>query len=106
MSGLSRTHASSASLFLNLEGVFTALLAWFLFKEHFDRRIAVGMFSILIGGLVLSWTSKPSLENFLGPFLIALACLSWAIDNNLTRKISASDPLQISMLKSLLAGST
>jgi len=106
MLGLSRTSAASASLFLNLEGVLTALVAWFFFKEHFDRRIALGMFSIFAGGLILSWTSKPSLENLLGPALIALACFSWAIDNNLTRKISASDPLQISMIKCLLAGGT
>lgn len=106
MMGLARTSATSASLFLNLEGVLTALVAWVFFKEHFDRRIALGMLSIFAGGLILSWTSKPSLENLLGPALIASACLSWAIDNNLTRKISASDPLQISMIKCLLAGGT
>ena len=42
MWGLAQTPASSASLLLNLEAVFTALLAWFVFKENFDRRIALG----------------------------------------------------------------
>jgi drug/metabolite transporter (DMT)-like permease len=55
MVGLQRTPASSAALLLNLEGVFTALLAWFVFKENFDRRIALGMALIMAGGLVLSW---------------------------------------------------
>lgn len=106
MVGLAKTDAASASLFLNMEGVFTALIAWIIFKEHFDRRIAVGMALILGGGFVLSWTEAPTLATLMGPLLIASACLCWAIDNNLTRKIAASDPLQIAMVKSLLAGST
>ena len=106
MTGLSKTNAGAASLFLNFEAVFTAVVSWYFFKEHFDRRIFIGMLFILCGGFILSWTKTPTLENSLGPFLIALACLGWAIDNNLTRKISASDPLQIATIKSLLAGST
>ena len=54
MVGLAITAASSASLLLNLEGVFTAVLAWFVFKENFNRRIALGMAAITLGGLVLS----------------------------------------------------
>ncbi len=49
MLGLSGFSASSASLLLNSEGVFTALLAWFVFRENFDRRIALGMLSIVCG---------------------------------------------------------
>jgi drug/metabolite transporter (DMT)-like permease len=41
MLGLAATPASSASLLLNLEGVLTALLAWFVFRENFDRRVWV-----------------------------------------------------------------
>jgi drug/metabolite transporter (DMT)-like permease len=51
MVGLTRTQASSASLLLNLEGAFTALLAWFVFRENFDRRIALGMLAIVAGGV-------------------------------------------------------
>jgi len=61
MFGLTVTPASSASLLLNLEGVLTALLAWFVFKENFDRRIFVGMVAILLGGLLLSWQSRPEI---------------------------------------------
>ncbi len=57
MLGLAATPASTAALLLNLEGVFTALLAWFVFKENFDRRIALGMVLIVAGGVVLSWQS-------------------------------------------------
>ena len=55
MYGLVTTAASTASLLLNLEAVLTALLAWFLFRENFDRRIALGMFAIVAGGVLLVW---------------------------------------------------
>ncbi len=104
MVGLVQTAASTASLLLNLEGVFTVLLAWFVFHENFDRRIALGMAAIATGGLVLSWSGQPSLAEIHGPLAIAGACLAWALDNNLTRKVSLSDPLQVAMLKGLVAG--
>ena len=104
MWGLARTPASSASLLLNLEGVLTALLAWFVFKENFDARIALGMALIALGGVCLSWIGRPEVGVPWGSLAIVGACLAWAIDNNLTRKVSAGDPVQIAMLKGLVAG--
>jgi len=104
MWGLARTPASSASLLLNLEGVLTALLAWFVFKENFDARIALGMALIAVGGVCLSWVGRPEVGVPWGSLAIVGACLAWAIDNNLTRKVSAGDPVQIAMLKGLAAG--
>jgi drug/metabolite transporter (DMT)-like permease len=102
--GLTRTPAASTSLLLNLEGVFTALLAWLVFRENVDRRIAVGMFAIVVGGAVLSWEGHAAFGGVLGPVAIAAACAGWAIDNNLTQKVSGGDPIQIAMLKGLAAG--
>jgi drug/metabolite transporter (DMT)-like permease len=102
--GLRLTPASSASLLLNLEGVLTALLAWFVFKENFDRRIFVGMVAILAGGILLSWQSHPELGVPWGSLGISGACLCWAIDNNLTRKVSAANPMQVAAIKGLVAG--
>ncbi|HEX7937425.1 MAG TPA: EamA family transporter [Gemmatimonadaceae bacterium] len=104
MIGLSRTPASAASLLLNLEGVLTALLAWFVFRENFDRRIALGMLAILAGGVILSWEGALSLGGLTGPLAVAGACLCWGVDNNLTQKVSASDPIQVAMFKGLAAG--
>lgn len=104
MFGLSRTAASTASLLLTLEGVATALLAWFVFHENFDRRIAAGMACLVSGAVVLSWTGHPTLSGLLGPLAIVGACVAWGIDNNLTRKVSLADPLQIVELKGLIAG--
>jgi drug/metabolite transporter (DMT)-like permease len=104
MLGLTLTPASSASLLLNMEGVLTALLAWFVFKENFDRRIVAGMALIVLAGALLGWEQAPKLGVPWGALAIVGACLCWAIDNNLTRKISASDPVQIAGLKGLVAG--
>ncbi len=103
MFGLALTPASSASLLLNLEGVLTALLAWFVFGENFDRRIALGMASIVAGAGLLSWQGDFTVTNMVGPLAVVAACLAWAVDNNLTRKVALADPLQIAMLKGLVA---
>src|SRR5260370_24289555 len=103
MFGLTVTPASSASLLLNLEGVWCGLLAWFVFKENFDRRIFVGMVAFLLGGLLLSWQSRPEIGVPWGALGIVGACLCWAIDNNLTRKVSAANPAHVAAIKGLVA---
>jgi drug/metabolite transporter (DMT)-like permease len=102
--GLVHASATSASLLLNLEGVLTAVVAWFVFRENFDRRIALGMLCIVAGAAVLAWPDELTSSGLGGSLAIAGACLGWALDNNLTRKVSLSDPVQIAMLKGLAAG--
>ena len=105
MLGLSTTSASSAALLLNLEGLATMVLAWVAFRENVDRRLLIGAAAILSGALLLSWQGGQALGGFgVGSVFIAAACLAWGVDNNLTRKISASDPVQIAMVKGLAAG--
>lgn len=105
MIGLTGASASTTSLLLNAEGVFTALLAWMAFKENADRRIVMGMLSIVAGAVTLSWPGGTVMASW--PALAVLgACLCWAVDNNLTRKVSLADPLQISAIKGLTAGTT
>ncbi len=105
MFGLTQTPASSSSLLLNLEGVLTSMLAWFVFKENFDRRIFIGMLLIVAAGVLLSWEQIPAFGVPWGAIAIVGACLCWGIDNNLTRKVSASDAVQIAGVKGLVAGS-
>lgn len=104
MYGLQATDAASASLILNLEGVLTALLAWFVFRENFDRRVAVGMVLIVAGGAVLSIGPAFRSEGMGGLLAIAGACLAWAIDNNMTRRVSVHDAMFIACVKGLVAG--
>jgi drug/metabolite transporter (DMT)-like permease len=103
MFGLTSTPASVSALLLNLEAVFTAVLAWLVFRENFDRRIALGMALIVMGSCVLSW-APGHLPLSRGALIVALACLCWEIDNNLTRKVSASDATAIACVKGLIAG--
>jgi hypothetical protein len=76
-----------------------------VFKENADRRIVIGMLAIVAGGVVLSWPQEAvSAQDWTGPLAVAFACFCWAIDNNLTRKVSASDALFIAGSKGLVAG--
>ncbi|GGF24469.1 membrane protein [Aliidongia dinghuensis] len=108
MVGLSTTPASSAALLLNLEGLATMGIAWLAFHENADRRILMGAAAILVGALLLSWQGAPSGSGSSGigwgALAIMGACLAWGIDNNLTRRLSSADPVQIAMTKGLAAG--
>ena len=105
MFGLTATTGAAASLLLNLEAVLTALLAWIAFKENAGGRIVLGMAVIVAGGVLLSWPhGQIGQASWQGPAAIAAACLCWAIDNNLTRKVSASDALFIAGGKGLVSG--
>ena len=101
--GLSHTTASSAALLLNVEGLATMAIAWIVFRENVDRRLILGAFAILSGAVLLSWNGEGvSFDS--GSLLVIAACVAWGIDNNFTRKISATDPVVIAMLKGLIAG--
>lgn len=103
MVGLAHSPAASAALALNLEGVFTLGLAWLVFRENVDRRLLVGAAAILGGAALLSWPDQAGGGGW-GMAAIAGACLAWAVDNNLTRKLSDSDPVRLAMFKGLVAG--
>ena len=105
MLGLASTSAATASLLLNMEGVLTALLAWFVFKENAGRRVVVGMALVVAGGLLLSWPGPVAgtSPGGMGAALIVGACLCWALDNNLTRQVANSDALFIAGLKGVVA---
>jgi drug/metabolite transporter (DMT)-like permease len=104
MHGLARTDAASASLLLNLEAVLTAAIAWTVFRENVDRRVFAGMVAIIAGGVLLSTDAAPRAGGFLGALLVAAACLAWAIDNTLTRRVSGGDAATLACLKGLAAG--
>ena len=103
--GLASASAAAGSLLLNLEGLATLAIAWLVFRENVDRRLLIGAAAILAGATLLSLKNGSfALEP--GSLLIAGACLCWGIDNNLSRKLSAADPVQVAMVKGLVAGST
>ena len=105
MIGLQTTDGAPASLLLNLEGVFTAVLAWLVFRESTAPRIVLGMLMIIAGSVTLSWSGAGSHETGVtGPLAIAGACLCWGVDNNLTRRLSNFDALFIAGVKGLAAG--
>ena len=104
MWGLTQTTGSAASLLLTLEGVFTALIAWVVFREPFNGRIGLGMAAIFAGAILLALRTQSGHAATLGALAVAGACLSWAIDNNCTSKIADVDALILASIKGLAAG--
>jgi len=102
--GVSGMQASGASLLLNAEAVLTILVAAAIFREHVGARVWVAAMVMLAGGLLLAW--EPGAAIAVSPRALAVlaACLLWALDNNLTRNIAASNPVAIAMVKGLAAG--
>lgn len=106
MSGLVAMPASSASLLLNAEAVFTALLAWIVFRENVDTRVFAGFLCIVAGAVVISWPGQLEWGGWRPSLAVLGACLAWGVDNNLTRKVSLADASWIAMVKGLAAGAT
>lgn len=104
MLGLRGMGASQASLLLNAEGVLTALIAWGIFRENFDRRIALGMAAITAGAVLLATSDGLRFADLAPSALVLGACLAWGIDNNLTRRVSLTDASWIACVKGLVAG--
>jgi drug/metabolite transporter (DMT)-like permease len=105
--GLRDVPASMASLMLTCEGLFTSLLAWIAFREHYDRRIVLGFLAIAGGAVTLALVpGSPQSAPLLPALLVLAACLAWGVDNNLTRVISLADPIQIAAARGLVAGLT
>jgi drug/metabolite transporter (DMT)-like permease len=101
--GLERSSASTTALLLNLEVVFTVLLAGIVFNEHLGAQVAIAALVMAAGGVVLG--STPGDRTIAaGAAAVTGACLLWALDNNLTRLIAEGDPLLIVEVKGLAAG--
>ena len=105
LTGLQQTSASNASLLLNLETVFTVAFAWIAFHENIGRRFTLSVGTILIGSVAISWQGISLGGSILGPIAVVVACLCWAVDNNLTQKVSAGNAVQIAAIKGFVAGS-
>ncbi len=102
--GLERVTALSGSLLLNLEAPFTVLLAVVFFREHLGRFAALAVALIVGGAAVLELEPGALGADTSGVVLLALACACWAIDNNLTQRLSLRDPFAIVQVKTLVAG--
>lgn len=104
MWGLSTASASSVALLLNFEAVFTAILAWSVFRERWQWPVFWGIIPITFGGILLSQSSGAGTGWSWGSLAILGTCLAWAVDSNITFRISHRDPFQISLIKSGSAG--
>ena len=98
--GLERLSPATGSLMLNLESLFTLIVAVLIGREHLGRR-GVGAAALTLGGALILSGGHLDGGSLGGVGLIALACLAWGVDNNLSQALSLRDPLQIACIKAL-----
>jgi drug/metabolite transporter (DMT)-like permease len=102
--GLARVSGVAGSLLLNLEQVFTIVIAVTFFKDHLGRMDGVAVALLLVGAGILGWAPGGLAADTTGMLAIAGACLAWAVDNNVTERLSLKDPLALTQVKSLSGG--
>lgn len=103
--GLQHTSGAGASLMLALEAVFTVGLAQLLYREQIDRRVAMAIAMITLGGVVLVLDragSGSDTAQMLGLLAVLVATLAWGIDNTLSRGLADADPSQVVLAKAAL----
>lgn len=104
--GLQRTSGASASLMLTLEALFTALLAWRLYRESMDARVWVAMALLLAGGAVLVLDqARLGGAQLAGLLAVLVATAAWGMDNTLSRALAERDPGQVVLVKAALGAS-
>ena len=104
MYGLGRLPGSTASLLLNLEAPFSIAFAVLVFGESLAPREALGAGAVVLGGAALGLPSVLGGFQVMGALAVAGACVGWALDNNLSQRLSLHDPVAVVRVKSLVAG--
>ena len=104
MIGLTQTTAANASLLNNFEIVATSLIAMAVFHERVSRRLWLAIGLITLSSILLSIEDASSFRFSSGSLFVLLACVCWGLENNCTRKLSSSDPLEIVVIKGLFSG--
>ena len=104
MLGLTMTSAANASLLNNFEIVATALIALLIFREKISKRLWLGIVSVTLSCLILSFEDITALYFSRGSIFVLLAACCWGLENNCTRMLSSKDPMQIVLLKGIFSG--
>jgi drug/metabolite transporter (DMT)-like permease len=102
--GLRRLPGTTASLLLNLETPLTIALATTLFSEHLGVRATAGAAAIVAGAVLVGARGGIAAADWLGCAAIAGACAGWALDTNVSQRLSVRDPVEVVRLKGLAAG--
>ena len=104
MTGLRYTTSANASLLSNFEIVATSLIAFLFFKEKISKKLAFGIFLVVLAGIILTFENSSSVHFRLGSVMVLLSYLLWGLENNATRMMSSKNTMEITIIKGLCAG--
>lgn len=104
--GLQHANATSASLLLNFEALFTVVLAWCFYREAIGGRVGLALAAMAAGGTLLVLGGGSAVGGFgLGAGAVVLATFGWALDNTLARPLADLSPTQVVKWKGVLGAS-
>ena len=104
MIGLTHTTAANASLLNNFEIVATSLIALLIFREKIGKRLWIAIGLITLSSILLSVEDAGSFQFSVGSLFVLAGCVCWGLENNCTRCLSRSDPLEIVVIKGFGSG--
>lgn len=104
MVGLSSTAAANVSLLNNFEIVATSLIAMLVFREKISRQLWIAIGLVTLASMLLSVEDASCFQFSIGSLFVLMACICWGLENNCTRKLSSSDPLEIVVIKGICSG--
>ena len=104
MIGLKQTTAANASLLNNFEIVATSLIAMLFFREKISRQLWIAILLITLSSALLTVEDAGAFWFSAGSLFVLLAATCWGLENNCTRMLSRSDPLEIVIVKGLCSG--
>ena len=104
MIGLKQTTAANASLLNNFEIVATSLIAMLFFREKISKQLWIAICLIILSSALLTVEDVGTFRFSSGSLFVLLAATCWGLENNCTRMLSHSDPLEVVIVKGLCSG--
>jgi drug/metabolite transporter (DMT)-like permease len=96
--GVKETDGNLVGLLSNGELLFTLLIALVIFKEKLQRLSWIALGFIVLG-VVVSNIQLSTFDLQVGQLWILLAMLIWGIENNVSKKLSLGNPLNVVIIK-------
>jgi drug/metabolite transporter (DMT)-like permease len=101
--GVNTTDGVVVGLLSNTELIFTLVVALIVFKEKLSPTLWLSL-SLIFIGVFLSNIPDGSFQFQIGQLWILFAMALWGLENNVSRKLSFGNPLNVVMIKGLATG--
>ena len=97
--------ASNVALITSLEGVFTVIIAWLIFKDPTSWRTLLGAVFITVGCSILMMAQVDANGWNWGGLFAMGGCFMWSLDTNIVARLGHKSQVAVMTLKSFISAS-